>query len=75
MVVHPREAHTLEGRKKVMSTTAFGKGTSLLEMIRSSTIVARAPVFSRGSHNHYELVHEAVGGHYSINTLFFIVSL
>ena len=51
MAVDPYKAHTFESRKKVMFATASGKGTSLLDVTRSSTIVARAPVFSGGSHN------------------------
>ena len=50
MAVDPHEAHTLESRKKVMFAIAFGKGTNLLGVTRSSTIVARPPVSSGGSH-------------------------
>ena len=42
------KAHTFEFRKKVMFATASGKETNLLGVTRSSTIVARAPVFSGG---------------------------
>ena len=69
MAVDSHKAHILESRKKVMFATAFGKGTSLLEVTRSSTIVARAPCFQEVANINYELLHEAVGGHYSINTL------
>ena len=69
MAVDPHEAHTLESRKKVMFATASGKGTSLLGVTRSSTIVARAPVFPGGSHRQLGTpARSAVGGHYSINT-------
>ena len=57
-------AHILESRKNVMSATVFGKGTSLLGMTRSSTIVARAPCFQEVANINCELLHEAVCGHF-----------
>ena len=72
MAVDPHEAHTFESTKKVMFATASGKGTSLLGVTRSSTIVARAPCFQAVAIINYELLHEAVGGHYSINILFIV---
>ena len=64
MAVDSRKAHILESRKKVMFATAFGKGTSLLGVTRSSTIVARVPFFQEVANINYELLHEAVGGHF-----------
>ena len=75
MAVDPHKAHTFEVRKKVMFATDSGKGTSLLGVTRSSTIVAPAPVFQEVANNNYELLHEAVGGHYSINILFDSIAL
>ena len=71
MVVDLHEAHTLESRKEGdVRNSILARETSLLRVTQSSTVVAWASVFSRGSHNHYELLHEALRAGITINTLF-----
>ena len=60
MAVDPHKAHTFESRKKVMFATTFGRGTSLLGVTWSSTVVAQAPVFQEVTIINYKVLHEAL---------------
>ena len=59
-----RTRHTSLKVGKLDVRNSFWRGNQLAGVTRSSTIVAQAPSFQEVANINFELLHEAVGGHF-----------